>query len=51
MENINGDICVCDCNVDSVVVLNMLGRVWFCYDVMLIWKLFKFKCLVIDLLG
>lgn len=50
-ENINGDICVCDRNADSVVVLNMSGRVRFRYYVTPTWKPFKPKCLVTDSLG
>lgn len=50
-ENINGDICVCDRNADSVVVLNMSGRVRFRYYVTPTWQPFKPRCLVTNSLG
>nr|XP_022307787.1 tripartite motif-containing protein 2-like [Crassostrea virginica] len=31
-ENINGDVCVSDCNADTVVVVDKTGRVRFRYD-------------------
>lgn len=45
------EMCVCDRNADSVVVLNMSGRVRFRYYVTPTWKPFKPKCLVTDSLG
>lgn len=50
MENNNGDVCVFDVNVENVVVLDIVGRVWFWYDGIVVKrkKLFSFRCIVID---
>lgn len=53
MENENGDVCVFDINVSIVVVLDMIGWVWFWFDglVVKIKGFFNLNCLVIYFLG
>lgn len=53
MENENGDVCVFDINVSIVVVLDMIGWVWFWNDglVVKIKGFFNLNCLVIYFLG
>lgn len=53
VENNNEDICVFDVNVECIVVIDLIGRVWFWYDGIYVKRKRKFslRCIVIDLLN
>lgn len=38
MENNNGDVCILDENVGVIIVVSLVGKVWFWYDGKLVKK-------------